>query len=255
MSQSAVKVDKLTVHYGKTPVLWEVHFEVPSGLLIGILGPNGAGKSTLVKTLLGLLKPISGEISYFGLPFKEVRKKIAYVPQRTAVDWNFPINVLDVVLMGRYGRLGLFKWAKKEDRNAAKKALERVGMLLYADRQISELSGGQQQRVFLARALLQQADIYFMDEPFAGIDMTTEKTLIELLTALKSQGKTLFIVHHDLTTVKSYFDWVVLLNTCLIDSGPVEEVFHQENIHRTYGNSAYLLTEAKKLKYSKTSGI
>lgn len=252
--KSAVKVEKLTVHYEKTPVLWEINFDIPQGILVGVIGPNGAGKSTLLKALLGLIKPIHGEITFFGRPYKEKQKQIAYVPQRTSVDWNFPINVLDVVLMGRYGRLGILKWAKKSDREAAQKALERVGMLGFAHRQISELSGGQQQRVFLARALLQEAEIYFMDEPFAGIDMATEKALVELLSSLKSEGKTLFIVHHDLTTVKSYFDWVILLNSCLIGCGAVEKVFTEENLKRTYGTSAYLLAETKKLAQTKSSG-
>ena len=254
MSKIAVKVKRLTVHYDKTPVLWEINFEIPSGKLVGVVGPNGAGKSTLLKTLLGIHKPISGEITFFDRALWQMVKKIAYVPQRTSVDWNFPINVLDVVLMGRYGKLGFFKWPKKNDRKAAKQALEQVGMLEFAKKQISELSGGQQQRVFLARALLQKADIYFMDEPFAGIDMTTEKALISLLSSLKSQGKTLFIVHHDLSTVREYFDWVILLNNCLIDCGPVEEVFHEENLKRTYGTSAYMLMEAKKLAGSLATG-
>jgi len=251
---NAAKVEKLTVNYDKTPVLWEVDFEIPEKQLVGVIGPNGAGKSTLLKTMLGILKPLSGSVSLFGQSYKEVRKKVAYVPQRTSVDWNFPINVLDVVLMGRYGKLGPLKWIKKGDRNAAKEALERVGMLSFAERQISELSGGQQQRVFLARALLQEADLYFMDEPFAGIDMATEKALIELLISLKAEGKTMLIVHHDLTTVKSYFDWVILLNSCLIACGPVQQVFNEENLKKAYGNSAYLLTEAKKLTQSIETG-
>ena len=245
----AVKVENLTVHYDKTPVLWEIDFELPHGVLVGILGPNGAGKSTLLKTLLGSMKPISGSF-VFG-----TSKKVAYIPQRASVDWNFPIQVLDVVLMGRYGKLGLFKWIRKEDKEAAKKALEQVGMQSFAMRQISELSGGQQQRVFLARALMQDADIYLMDEPFSGIDAATEKALVDILAELKNQGKTLLVVHHDLTTVKSYFDWVVLLNSCLIDYGPVSEVFHEENLKKTYGNAAYLITEAKKLAHAKSSGV
>lgn len=250
----ALKVEKLTVNYDKTPALWEIEFEIPAGQLVGIIGPNGAGKSTLLKALLGVLKPISGSITFFGSPYKALQKKIAYVPQRTSVDWNFPISVLDVVLMGLYGKLGILKWVKKGDRKAAMEALEKVGMVSCANRQISELSGGQQQRVFLARALLQEADFYFMDEPFAGIDMATEKALVELLSSLKAEGKTLFIVHHDLTTVKSYFDWVILLNSCLIDCGPVEEVFHEENLKKAYGSSAYLVMEAKKLAKSKSTG-
>ncbi len=254
MNGSAVKVEKLTVNYDKTPVLWEIDFDIPPKLLVGIIGPNGAGKSTLLKSILGMMKPLSGSISLFGKPYKEVRKKVAYVPQRTSVDWNFPINVLDVVLMGRYGKLGILKWPKKEDLKAAEGALERVGMLPFAHRQISELSGGQQQRVFLARALLQEADLYLMDEPFAGIDMATEKALVELLISLRAEGKTMLIVHHDLTTVKSYFDWLILLNSCLIGCGPVAQVFNEGNLKKAYGNSAYLLTAAKQLTESKETG-
>ena len=237
----SVKVEKLTINYGNISALWELNFEVPLGNLVGVIGPNGAGKSTLLKALLGLQKPTSGSLH---LP---PGKKIAYVPQRTSVDWDFPIRVLDVVLMGRYEELGLLKWPRRQDRRKAEEVLERVGMLEFAHRQISALSGGQQQRVFLARALLQNADLYFMDEPFAGIDMATEKALVEILTSLKKEGKTLFIVHHDLTTVKSYFDWAILLNCCLIASGPVEEVFTESNLKKTYGTTSYLVTEVNKL--------
>lgn len=251
---SAVKVDNLTVNYDKTPVLWEIDFELPEQKLVGIIGPNGAGKSTLLKSVLGMLRPLSGSILLFGKPYKEVRKRVAYIPQRTSVDWTFPINVLDVVLMGRYGKLGLLKRPKKEDKEAAEIALGRVGMLPFAHRQISELSGGQQQRVFLARALLQEADLYLMDEPFAGVDMATEKALVELLNTLKAEGKTMLIVHHDLTTVKSYFDWLILLNSCLIGCGPVAEVFNEDNLKKAYGNSAYLLNLARQMTQSKEMG-
>lgn len=252
---SAVKVESLTVHYDKAPVLWEVSFDVPPGHLIGIIGPNGAGKSTLIKTILGLVRPVSGTIELLGMPLRSVRKKVAYVPQRSSVDWSFPISVLDVVVMGRYGKLGLLKWVSKADRRAAEKALDQVGMLPFAHRQISELSGGQQQRVFLARALLQEADLYFMDEPFAGVDMATEKALLELMGELKREGKTLLVVHHDLTTVKNTFDWVILLNTCLIESGPCHEVFNEASIQKAYGSAAYLLGETKKLSKTKSQGV
>ena len=244
---SAVKVENLTVHYDKTPVLWEVCFEIPQGLLVGVIGPNGAGKSTLLNALLAVQKPTSGKIALFGTTLKEVRKKVAYIPQRSSVDWTFPISVLDVVLMGRYGQLGLLKWPRKEDRKAALHALDQVGMLPFAKRQIDELSGGQKQRIFIARALLQEADLYFMDEPFAGIDIATEKALIQIFSELKERGKTLIVVHHDLTTVRDYFDWVIVLNSCLIAHGPVEKVFNEENLKKAYGSSAYLLAEAKKL--------
>lgn len=251
----AVEVESLTVHYDKVPVLWEVSFEIPEGGLIGIIGPNGAGKSTLIRTLLGLHKPVSGTVRLLGHQLQDVQNRIAYVPQRTSVDWTFPISVLDVVVMGRYGKLGLLKWVRRKDKMAAYHALEKVGMHEYADRQISELSGGQQQRVFLARALLQEADLYFMDEPFAGVDMATENALLELMSGLKEEGKTLLIVHHDLATVKEMFDWVILLNTCLIDSGPCQEVLTQENIQKAYGNASYLLNETKKLTKTKSRGV
>lgn len=243
----ALKVESLTVNYDKTPVLWDISFTIPQGKVVGILGPNGAGKSTLLKTALGLLSPLSGKVEFFNLPFKKVRKKVAYVPQRTSVDWDFPITVLDVVLMGSYGRLGLLKWPSSSDKEAAKKALDMVGMLSFARRQISQLSNGQQQRVFIARALLQEADIYLLDEPFAGVDAATERAIISLLDELKTKGKTLFVVHHDLSSVERYFDWVILLNTCLIAAGPVKEVFNPETVMRTFGRSAAILDEAAKL--------
>lgn len=255
MNGKAVEVEQLSVSYGKTPVLWDIHFSIPSGIRVGIVGPNGAGKSSLLKALMGVIKPLTGQISLFGQSLKEVKKRIAYVPQRSAIDWDFPATVIDVVLMGTYGRLGFFRWPTKKEKQAAFLALDKVGMTAFAQRQISELSGGQQQRVFFARALVQDAELYCMDEPFAGIDMATEKALADLLNQLKEQGKTLLIVHHDLTSVTHYFDWVMLLNTCLISCGETKKVFTPENIQRTYGRSAHLLAEAKKLTESKTSGI
>ena len=250
-----LKVEQLSVNYDKTPVLWDVHCCIPEGKLVGIIGPNGAGKSTFLKTLLGMVPPLSGHIEFFGKPYKRARHRIAYVPQRSSVDWDFPITAFEVVLMGRYGKLGLLKWPKSADRKAAEAALEMVGMLSFADRQISQLSGGQQQRIFIARALLQDADLYLMDEPFAGVDIATEKAIIALMDKLKAHGKTLLVVHHDLSTVDSYFDWVIMLNTCLIASGPVSEVFHEDTILRTYGRSSALLDEAVKLTQNKSSGI
>jgi manganese/zinc/iron transport system ATP- binding protein len=251
----AIKIEQLSVNYDKTLVLWDIHCKIPEGKLVGIIGPNGAGKSTLLKSLLGMTRPLSGRIEFFGQPYKKVRHKVAYVPQRSSVDWDFPITAFEVVLMGRYGKLGLLKWPKAADKEAAWRALDIVGMLAFADRQISQLSGGQQQRLFIARALLQDADLYLMDEPFAGVDMATEKAIIALMDKLKVQGKTLLVVHHDLTTIDSYFDWVVMLNTCLIACGPVSEVFHTDNIMRTFGRSSALLDEAAKLTQNKTSGI
>jgi manganese/zinc/iron transport system ATP- binding protein len=251
----AIQIEQLSVNYDKTLVLWDVHCTIPEGKLVGIIGPNGAGKSTLLKSLLGMTRSLSGRIEIFGQPYKKVRHKVAYVPQRSSVDWDFPITAFEVVLMGRYGKLGLLKWPKAADKEAARHALNIVGMLPFVDRQISQLSGGQQQRLFIARALLQDADLYLMDEPFAGVDMATEKTIIALMDKLKVQGKTLLVVHHDLTTVDSYFDWVIMLNTCLIASGPVSEVFNTDNIMRTYGRSSTLLDEAAKLTQNKTSGM
>ena len=255
MEKIALKVEQLSVNYDKTPVLWDIYCEIPEGKLVGIIGPNGAGKSTFLKTLLGMTRPLSGRIEFFGQPYKKVRNRIAYVPQRSSVDWDFPVTAFEVVLMGRYGKLGILKWAKAADRQAAEHALEMVGMLQFADRQISQLSGGQQQRLFIARALLQDADLYLMDEPFAGVDMATEKAIIALMDKLKLQGKTLLVVHHDLSTVDNYFDWVIMFNTCLIASGPTADVFNSEMIMRTYGRSSSLLDEAAKLTQSRTSGI
>lgn len=251
----AIDVEQLTVNYDKTPVLWDISFSIPQGVLVGIIGPNGAGKSTLLKALLGVVKPLSGKVSFFGQPLKKVLKRIAYVPQRSSVDWDFPITALDLVLMGRYGKLGLLHWPRAADKEAARAALNMVGMLSFADRQIGQLSGGQQQRIFIARALLQEADIYLMDEPFAGVDIATEKAIIALLNQLKVQGKTVFVVHHDLNSVERYFDWIILLNTSLIATGSIKEVFHPENLQRTYGSSSVLLDEAAKLSQSKTTGI
>ncbi|MBS4166866.1 MULTISPECIES: ABC transporter ATP-binding protein [unclassified Neochlamydia] len=251
---SVLEAHQLTVNYDKTPVLWDINFKVPSGLLVGILGPNGAGKSTLIKSALGLVKPISGKIEFFGLPLKKVRKRIAYIPQRQSVDWDFPITVRDLVLMGCYGRLGLLRWPRKADRMAAHRYLEMVGMGAYADRQISQLSGGQQQRVFIARAMLQEADLYFMDEPFAGIDIATEKIIMKILIQLKAQGKSVFIVHHDLNNVENYFDWAILLNMRLVACGPVEKIFKADNLQATYGKSFSLFDEAVKLSQDKIKG-
>lgn len=251
----AIYIEQLNVNYDKTPVLWDIHCSIPAGKSVGLIGPNGAGKSTLLKTLMGMTSPLSGKVEFFGQSFKRMRRKIAYVPQRSSVDWDFPITVLELVLMGRYGRLGLFKKETVADKEAAKEALEMVGMLSFADRQIRQLSGGQQQRIFIARALLQDAEIYLMDEPFAGVDLATERAMISLMDKLKKQGKTLVIVHHDLTTVDTYFDWVIMLNTCLVASGPVKEVFQPEVISRTYGRSSALLDEAVKLTQNKASGL
>jgi manganese/zinc/iron transport system ATP- binding protein len=242
-----VTVENVTVAYHRKPVLQEVSFSVPEGKLIGIIGPNGAGKSTLIKAILGLVPRASGDVYIYGKPYKQQRKLVGYVPQRGSVDWDFPTNALDVVLMGRYGHIGWFKRPSKKDVEFALSCLEKVGMKEYANRQISQLSGGQQQRVFLARALAQDATVYFMDEPFVGVDAATEKAIISLLNDLKAQGKTVLVVHHDLQTVKEYFDWVLLLNMRKIAIGPTEETFTLENLQKTYGGRLTFLNQQQAI--------
>jgi manganese/zinc/iron transport system ATP- binding protein len=238
---NAVEVRGLTVAYHKKPVLNNIDFSVPKGKLIGIIGPNGAGKSTLIKAILGLIPRSAGEITIFNKPYSPKSKKVGYVPQRGSVDWDFPTNSLDVVLMGRYGHIGWFKRPSKKDIRLANECLRKVGMDSFANRQISQLSGGQQQRIFLARALAQDAEVYFMDEPFAGVDAATEKAIIALLNELKEQGKTVLVVHHDLQTVKEYFDWTILLNKRMIQCGPTEKVFTIDNLQLTYGGKLAFL--------------
>lgn len=238
-----LEVDQLTVAYQKKPVLRSVSFQIPSGKLIGVLGPNGAGKSTLLKAVLGLIPKVEGEVKIFGQPYREQRKSVGYVPQRESVDWDFPTNALDVVMMGRYGHLGWFRRPGAKERELAMECLTKVGMADYAGRQISQLSGGQQQRVFLARALAQNAKLYFMDEPFAGVDATTEKAIIQLLHELKEQGKTVLVVHHDLSTVQEYFDHVMLLNGELVASGPTSDIFTTEYLQKTYGGRIAMLQD------------
>jgi manganese/zinc/iron transport system ATP- binding protein len=231
----AIEVRDLTVAYRERPVLWDIDLNVPEGVLLAIVGPNGAGKTTLIKAILGLVKPAAGEVLIYGESFRRQKKRVGYVPQRGTVDWDFPTNVLDVVTMGLYGHIGWIRRPGRKERSLALQALEKVGMVDFADRQISQLSGGQQQRVFLARALVQDADVYFMDEPFQGVDATTERAIIALLRELRSAGKTVVVVHHDLQTVPEYFDQVLLLNVRRLASGPVEEVFTEENLRKTYG--------------------
>jgi manganese/zinc/iron transport system ATP- binding protein len=230
-----ISVEDLTVAYDQKPVLWDVDMFVPPGTLMAIVGPNGAGKSTLIKTILGLIKPVAGTVLIKDRPYEEQRQIVGYVPQRGSVDWDFPTNVLDVVMMGRYRALGWIKRPGQAEKEMALEALAKVGMSEYAGRQISQLSGGQQQRVFLARALVQDAEVYFMDEPFQGVDATTERAIVNILKELRAGGKTVVVVHHDLQTVSEYFDWVLLLNVRSIANGPVEQVFTEENLRRTYG--------------------
>ncbi len=243
VSNPAIEVNDLTVAYHEKPVLWDVDLNVPQGVLMAIVGPNGAGKTTMIKAILGLVKAAAGDVRILGEPYDQVRRKVGYVPQRGSVDWDFPTTVLDVVMMGSYGSLGWFKRPGKAERDRAMNALERVGMEKFAHRQISQLSGGQQQRVFLARALVQEADVYFMDEPFQGVDATTERAIIAILKDLMKADKTVLVVHHDLQTVPEYFDWVLMLNVRRIAAGPVGEVFTEENLRTAFGGKVGFLTK------------
>jgi manganese/zinc/iron transport system ATP- binding protein len=232
-----VVINDMTVAYRDKPVLSDVDLAIPRGKLAAIIGPNGAGKSTLIKAVLGLVPMAAGTVRIFGKDYAAQRKMVGYVPQRSSVDWDFPTTALDVVMMGTYGKLGWLKRPGKTERDFALHCLSQVSMTDYAERQISQLSGGQQQRVFLARALAQDAQLYFMDEPFVGVDATTEAAIITLLKALQQQGKTVIVVHHDLDSAPEYFDWVVLLNVRLKASGPFKDTFTAENLRKTYGGA------------------
>lgn len=249
-----IKVEGLSVNYGKSCALFDISFQLKSGTIAAVVGPNGAGKSTLLKAMVGLVKPTAGYAYFFDAPFAKAGGRVSYMPQRTSVDWDFPITTFDVVLMGRYRELGMLKWVRRSDKEAALSKLNLLGMAEYKDRQISELSGGQQQRLFLARALMQEADVYLFDEPFAGIDLTTEKLLVDIMQKLSREGKTLMVVHHDLASVPTYFDEVLLLSTSLVAAGPIEVVFNQENIQRTYGQCSALFTEAAQRSQLKATG-
>ncbi|MEE8487749.1 MAG: metal ABC transporter ATP-binding protein [Gemmatimonadota bacterium] len=237
----AIEVNDLTVAYHEQPVLWDVDLLVPAGVLMAIVGPNGAGKSTLIKAVLGLVDSAAGQVLVHGRPYNEQRRMVAYVPQRETVDWDFPTSVLDVVMMGRYGDLGWFRRPGANERKLATEALAKVEMEALADRQISQLSGGQQQRVFLARALVQDARVYLMDEPFQGVDATTERAIVQVLQDLRGQGNTVVAVHHALQTVPEYFDEVMILNVRHIAFGPVEKVFTEENLRSAYGGRVSFL--------------
>lgn len=245
--QPAIEAEELNVNFGKTSILWDVSFQIPKGVIVGVIGPNGAGKSTLLKSALGLVKPLSGKIRLNG--------SVAYVPQRESVDWDFPITAEEVVLMGRFGKLGLFGRVKRADRDAAMNALEQVGLADFAHRQISQFSGGQQQRLFIARALIQMADIFLLDEPFAGVDLATEKAIMAILRKQQEMGKTILIVHHDLPSVEEYFDWTLLLNNRLHACGKVSEVFNRANLAKVFGKNQALFDEAANLSAKSISGI
>ncbi len=241
-----LSIHDLTVAYHRKPVIWDCQFEVPHGSLVGIVGPNGAGKSTLLKAVMDLVPKASGKIEVFGLPYRRNRQRVGYVPQRESVDWDFPVDALDVVTMGLYRDIGWCLPVGKRHRKQAMEALDRVGIAELAHRQINQLSGGQQQRTFLARALVQNADLYLMDEPFASVDVSTERAIIDLLREMKELGKTSIVIHHDLQTVPAYFDYVVLLNMRIVAHGLVEDVFTSENLQKTYGGRLTLLEEVSE---------
>lgn len=241
---SPLSIHDLTVAYRHKPVLWNVDLDLPQGKLIAIVGPNGAGKSTLVKAVLNLVPRISGEIQIYGQPYEKQRQLVGYVPQRESVDWMFPVSALEVVAMGRYGKIGWFRRVSRAHREAAIGALERVGLADFAHRQISQLSGGQQQRVFLARALAQESQLYLMDEPFAAVDAATEESIVLLLRELRDSGRTAIVVHHDLETVREYFDQVILINMRVVAYGDAHEVFTKDNLRKTYGGRLTLLDAA-----------
>lgn len=233
--ESPFAISGLSVSYAGRPAVLSVDFVTPPGAMVAIVGPNGAGKSTLIKAALGIIPRIAGEVTVFGAPREKAMHRIAYVPQRASVDWDFPATVIDVVMMGYYRQLGLFRLGGRRYRQSAMECLERVGMTAFADRQIGQLSGGQQQRVFIARALAQQADLYIMDEPFAGVDAVTERAIVGVLKDLKTSGKTIICVHHDLGTVADYFDHILLINVRRVAAGPMAEVFTRDNLQGTYG--------------------
>ena len=244
---AALEVDDLTVAYNGKPAIWDIDLRVPEGVLLAVIGPNGAGKSTLIKAALKLIPRAAGTVRFHGMPYERVRSLVGYVPQRGSVDWDFPTTVLDVVTMGLYARLGWVRRPGRDERAAAMNALEQVGMQAFADRQISQLSGGQQQRTFLARALVQDARIYLMDEPFAAVDAVTERAIISILRTLRARGKTVVAVHHDLQTAPEYFDWVTLLNVEIVATGPIDETFTPDNLRRTYGGRVAYLHDGQRI--------
>ncbi len=242
-----ISVKNLTVSYQKKPAIKSINLKITEGSIVGIIGPNGAGKSTLIKAILGLLPYDTGEVKIFGKNLDESRKKISYIPQREQFDWDFPINVEDVVMMGRYSHLGMFSFPGKKDKEIVQEKIQKVGMQDFRTRQIRNLSGGQQQRIFLARALAQESDIYLMDEPFVGVDAKTERTIFELMNELKQQNKTILVVHHDLGKVTEYFDKLILINQTLVAYGDTDLVFNKELISKTYGGRLTILQKTEEL--------
>lgn len=243
-AECPLSIYDLTVAYHRKPVLWDIELTLPPGQLVGVVGPNGAGKSTLIKAVMDLVPRASGAIEVFGKSYKKNRHRVGYVPQRESVDWDFPVDAIDVVTMGLYSKIGWCFPVRQKHRRLAAEALDRVGLGDFGRRQISQLSGGQQQRTFLARALVQDADLYLMDEPFAAVDAATERAIVDILKEMKSRGKTVVVIHHDLQTVADYFDYVVLLNMRIVAHGSVETTFNPENLQKTYGGRLTLLEEA-----------
>ena len=250
-----IEVKDLTVSYDRRQVIWDVNLEIVKGAITGIVGPNGAGKSTLIKAMLGIVKPVSGSVSFFGKTLGQMKGKIAYVSQRSSVDWDFPITALEVIMMGLFGEMGLCRWPGKEEKRRAMAVLEKIGMQDLAHKQISELSGGQQQRLFVGRALLSDAEIFFLDEPFSAIDLATETYLMEIFRELQSLGKTILIVHHDLKSVEKYFDYLIMLNLRLIAFGKCKEVFNRKNLSLMFGGTSSILEKALQLSEEVKEGV
>ena len=242
LSAVPVSVNDVLKRYGRRTVLDKVSLQVPTGIT-GLVGPNGAGKSTLLKAALGLVPLVGGNVLLFGEPLRQVRKRVGYVPQRETVDWDFPVSVMDVVLMGTYSRVGWFRWPRKSERQLAEQCLERVGLADLARRQIGRLSGGQQQRVFLARALAQQADMYLLDEPMAGVDARSQEQILQVLAELRDRGNLVVVVHHDLRMVREWFDAVALIDRRLVAAGPTQETLSRENVQRTYSGAVDIFDE------------
>lgn len=255
LNTKVLALHDVTVAYGNQPVLWSVDFELPKGIMAGVIGPNGAGKSTLLKAIMGLLPISSGRIHLFSSELKQVRKKIAYIPQKESIDWDFPITVEEVVGMGRYVHQKWWQSTSGKDKIVVQNALEQVDLLAYAKVAIGELSGGQKQRVFIARALAQNADMYLMDEPFAGVDVASEKKIIDLLKDIQAQGKTIIVVHHDLQSAMDYFNWVIFLNKRLVASGPIETTYNLTNLQSTYGGSLSVLSQLAQIYAQKKHPI
>lgn len=256
MTEHTLKTHNLTVSYGKDTALWDVSFTIHPGKLVGILGPNGAGKSTLIKAILEFTQILSGSVEFFGgLRLKQARKRIAYVPQAQSVDWEFPITAFEVVLMGAYHSYSFFKRFSAQSKIKARQLLEQFGMQHLSNCPISDLSGGQKQKLFIARALMQDADLYFLDEPFAGIDHTTQQQILTLFKHMRDEGKTLIMVHHDLATVEEIFDEIILLNTYLVACGPAATVFTHENLQKTYGHGETILEKLLRVSKDKQSGF